>query len=331
MPLTFQVGRRRLVFCAVPVQSGLFGDTLPVQAPGSSFGPAFGAPAAPANLPLHSVSSSAAWHSALNRHRLLAPLDQLRVRLKDAENLLVVGHRLAFEHTASSGVAHLSRQVHVMQQLRHAAACEVEHAPVFWSPERQREIATTRTITQNLTAVRSRPVNKKKWLRTSISHEQLETRRPCAGSAIGLRFRHLLLAHRIESALLVSDNCQSAFASPSDRAIVVVHPLIQPRERNAAMRRAPLRYLALALTAGLVVKLLAVQDKKAAFAPPVQELRIQKVGDITYFHVRLAAARRWTAARGQQLQPWLLRRSHAFPGTATRRGRWPGAPCLPSL
>src|SRR6516165_2058461 len=52
----------------------------------------------------------------LDRIGLFAALDQFGVRLEDAENLLVVGHRFAQEHAASSRAAHLLGWSHIMPQ-----------------------------------------------------------------------------------------------------------------------------------------------------------------------------------------------------------------------
>src|SRR6185437_15019868 len=49
--------------------------------------------------------------------RLLAPLDQLRVRLKDAEQLFLVDYRFTQQDTPPSRATHFLRQLQVMQQL----------------------------------------------------------------------------------------------------------------------------------------------------------------------------------------------------------------------
>ena len=54
--------------------------------------------------------------TVLNRHRLLAAFDQLRVRLEDAEDLLVVGQCLAFKHSSPGVGAYLRRQAYIMKQ-----------------------------------------------------------------------------------------------------------------------------------------------------------------------------------------------------------------------
>ena len=74
--------------------------------------------------------------AVLDRVGLLATLDQFRVRLEDAEDLLLVGHRLAEQHTPSGRAAHLLRQLQIMPQflasaqraLRRANRCPVRRS-----------------------------------------------------------------------------------------------------------------------------------------------------------------------------------------------------------
>ncbi len=63
------------------------------------------------------------------------------------------------------------------------------------------------------------------------------------------------------------------------------------------MNRTRLGCLALILTVGFLLKLPAAPEKTAP--SPVQELRIQKVGDVTYFHVRLEPPRDLMPDRGR--------------------------------
>ncbi len=63
------------------------------------------------------------------------------------------------------------------------------------------------------------------------------------------------------------------------------------------MNRTRLGCLALILTVGFLLKLPAAPEKTAP--SPVQELRIQKVGDVTYFHVRLEPPRNLMPDRGR--------------------------------
>ena len=48
----------------------------------------------------------------------LATLDQLRLRLEQAEELLVVGDRLLGEHAATGLVTGMNRHIHEVEQLR---------------------------------------------------------------------------------------------------------------------------------------------------------------------------------------------------------------------
>jgi len=54
--------------------------------------------------------------TVLNGVRLLAPLDQLRVRLENAEELFFVGHRFTQQDTPPGCAAHFVRQLQVMLQ-----------------------------------------------------------------------------------------------------------------------------------------------------------------------------------------------------------------------
>ena len=80
----------------------------------------------------------------LDRVGLLAPLDQFRVRLEDAENLLLVGHRFAQQHTPPGRAAHFLRQLHIMPAIPLAArqaVAEPIDARAPWTCESQASAA----------------------------------------------------------------------------------------------------------------------------------------------------------------------------------------------
>ena len=58
----------------------------------------------------------------LDRVRLLASLNQFRVRLEDTKNLVFIRHRFAQQHTPPSCPAYLLRQLQIMQHIPLLAA-----------------------------------------------------------------------------------------------------------------------------------------------------------------------------------------------------------------